>query len=217
MTETSIKKRHWNALYLLLATSTIFMTLVVGIQPLFLSEIIDVNGPGVGSINAGIQIAAEALGLLLIGYLGYMSDRINRSQIIFAGFLVAAAAALLAPFSLGLGVAFGMGGLGFYFFTHVVMSIGISAVWPQFLTLTGDYTNFNNRARLVAKALFMMTLGGAVIYSILMQIPKSGGIYFVMALPAVFALVGAYIAKNNLKEIAPRLEAKKYHGIASAK
>ena len=43
MTDTPIEKRHWNALYLLLATSTIFMTLVVGIQPLFLSEVIGVS------------------------------------------------------------------------------------------------------------------------------------------------------------------------------
>ena len=58
MTESPIEKRHWNSLYLLLATSTIFMTLVVGIQPLFLSQIIDVSGPGVGSINAGVHVAA---------------------------------------------------------------------------------------------------------------------------------------------------------------
>ncbi len=210
MTETPIEKRHWNSLYLLLATSTIFMTLVVGIQPLFLSEIIGVSGPGIGSINAGVQVAAETLGLFLIGYLGYMSDRISRTPIIFAGFLVAAGAALLAPFSLGLGLAFGIGGLGFYFLTRVVMFLGISAVWPQLITLAGDYTNFDNRARLIAKSLFMMTLGGAVIYSILMQIPKSGGIYLVMALPAVFAFAGAFIAKNNLREIAPRLEVAKF-------
>ncbi len=85
MTEPPIEKRHWNALYLLLATSTIFMTLVVGMQPWVLSEVIGVSGPGVGAINAGVQVAAEALGLFLIGYLGYMSDRISRTPIIFAG------------------------------------------------------------------------------------------------------------------------------------
>ena len=148
--------------------------------------------------------------MFLIGYLGYKSDRIRRTPIIFAGFLVAAVAAILAPFSPGLGLAFGIGGLGFYFLARVLMFLGISAVWPQLITLAGDYTNFDNRARLIAESLFMMTLGGAVIYSILMQIPKNGGIYMVMALPAVFALAGAFIAKKNLREIAPRLEVVKF-------
>jgi len=70
------------ALYLLLATSSVIMTLTVGMQPFFLSEIIGLSGREIGSINATIQVAAETIGLVLVVYLGYISDRIHRTQII---------------------------------------------------------------------------------------------------------------------------------------
>lgn len=210
MTERPIEERHWNALYLLSATCTIFMTLVVGIQPLFLSEILGVSGSAVGTINAAIQVMAETFGLLLIGYLGYLSDRIGRIPLIAAGFLIAAVGAFLAPMSPYLGAFLGVGGLGFYFFIRMVMFLGTGAVWPQLMTLAGDYTRFDTRPRLIAKVLFMMTFGGAVIYAVLMQIPGVGGLYLVMLLPALMAYAGARMAKDNLIEVAPRLEATKF-------
>lgn len=207
MTERPIEQRHWNALYLLSATCTIFMTLVVGIQPLFLSEVLGVSGSAVGTINAAIQVAAEAFGLFLIGYLGYLSDRIGRAPLIATGFLTAAAGAFLAPWSPQLGAVLGIGGLGFYFLIRMVMFMGTGAVWPQLMTLAGDYTDFAGRPRLIAKVLFMMTFGGAVIYAVLMQIPGVGGLYLVMILPALMAYAGARMARGTLIEVAPRLAA----------
>ena len=206
MTEHHIEIWHWNSLYLLMASSTIIMTLTVGLQPLFLSEVLGVTGQNFGAINAGIQVVAEAIGLFLIIYLGNLSDHIGRTRIIFAGFLVAMVAIFMAPLSPMFGAALGIGGLGFYLLTRVAAFLGMAAVWPQLTTLAGDYTTYKNRPLKTAKLFIMVTFGGAFLYAILMQIPEHGGLYFVMILPGVIALISAKMVMGRLPEVAPRLQ-----------
>jgi hypothetical protein len=79
----------------------------------------------------------------------------------------------------------------------MVMFLGIGAVWPQSIALAGDYTQIDNRARLIAKALFMMTFGGAVIYAVLMQIPEYGGLYVIMGLPAAWPFPAPAISPTS--------------------
>jgi DMSO/TMAO reductase YedYZ heme-binding membrane subunit len=200
-----IESWRWNALYLLAASSTIIMTLSVGLQPLFLSEVLGVSGRDFGAINAGIQVAAEAIGLFLILYLGNLSDHIGRKRIIFSGFLVAMMAMLLVPLSPFFGAVLGIGGLGFYLLMRIATFLGMAAVWPQLSTLAGDYTEFSNRPAKTSKYYLMVTFGGAVIYAILMQIPEHGGLYLVMFLPAVIAFFSARMVIGSLTEVAPRL------------
>ena len=90
MAERPIEDRHWNAIYLLSAICTIFMTLAVAVQPLFLRNILGVSFEVAGAVNANVQVVTEILGLVLIGYLGYLSDRFGRVPIMVVGFLVAA-------------------------------------------------------------------------------------------------------------------------------
>lgn len=210
MSERPIEEWRWNALYLLLAASSVIMTLTVGIQPFFLSEVVGLSGREIGSINATIQVAAETLGLLMVVYFGYLSDRIRRTQIIYAGFIVAMFGAVLAPFSVHLGAVIGIGGLGFYLLMRIVVFLGMGAVWPLLVTLAGDYTNYDNRPRLMARVFFMMTFGGAVLYGILMQIPAHGGVYVVMAIPAMLALACARMVRGKLIEVAPLLNVRQY-------
>ncbi len=206
MSERPIEAWQWNALYLLMASSTVIMTLTVGLQPLFLSEVLGISGKDFGAVNAGIQVAAEVVGLVLMLYLGNLSDHIGRTPIIFAGFLVAMIGIVFSPLSPMLGAALGIGGLGFYLLTRVTTFLGMAAVWPQLTTLAGDYTDYSNRARLTGKLFVMVTFGGAVIYSILMQIPEHGGLYFAMVLPALIALISAKMIRGKLPEVAPRLK-----------
>lgn len=206
MSNRPVETWHWNTLYLLMASSTVIMTLTVGLQPLFLSEVLGVSSKDFGAVNAGIQVAAEVIGLFLILYLGNLSDHIGRTPIIFAGFLVATMGILMTPLSPMFGAAIGIGGLGFYLLMRVFTFLGMAAVWPQLTTLAGDYTTFVNRARLTGKLFVMVTFGGAVIYAILMQIPEHDGLYFAMLLPALIALISAKMVKGNLPEIAPRLK-----------
>ena len=208
MTERPIEKHHWNTVFLLSAISTVCMTLVVGIQPLFLDRILEIPFESAGAVNASVQIAAEIGSLLLIGILGYLSDRIGRKPIIVFGFLTTALGAFFMPLSLPLGTVLGLGALTFYYLTRIIMSLGSCAYGPQLWTLAGDYTNAENRTSLVAKTTFMTVFGGTIVYAILMRLPQQGdsGLMILLALPFIVALAGAWLAKHQLVEVAPRLE-----------
>ncbi|MEG3620030.1 magnetosome biogenesis transporter MamZ [Magnetovibrio sp. PR-2] len=210
MAHRPVEQWRWNALYLLLALSSVIMTLMVGLQPLYLTEVIGLSDREIGSINATIQISAETAGLLLIAYLGYISDRIRRRKIIFFGFILAAIGATLAPFSMFIGDLIGTGALGFYLMMRIVVFLGMGAVWPLLITLAGDYTEFEERPRQMSKAFFMMTFGGAVIYAILMQATEEGGVYAAMFIPAVLAMAGVKLSRNKVLEVAPILNVRQY-------
>jgi MFS transporter, DHA1 family, tetracycline resistance protein len=205
-TERIAEERHHNSLYLLAAVCTVFMTLAIAVQPLFLRNVIGVSFEYAGVINANIQVVTEILDLGLILYLGYLSDRYGRVSIAMFGFLAAAAGALIAPFSLYIGGAIGIGGLAVYYASRIVMSLGTGAVWPQLSTLAGDFTSFKDRPRMIANTAFMMALGATLVYAVLMQIPKHAGLTVVMLLTVVVALLGAWLAKNFLIDVAPKLK-----------
>ncbi len=206
MTENIIERENRNALYLLSAVSMVFMTLVIAIQPLFLRNVLDVSFENAGLINANIQVVTELLDLSLILFLGFLSDRYGRVPIATVGFLVAAFGALLAPFSLQLGMLLGIGGLGFYYLTRVVMSLGTGAVWPQISALAGDFTTYGDRPRIMANTAFMMALGATLVYAVLMQIPRHAGFITVMLMTAGVALIGAMVARRCLVDVAPKLK-----------
>ncbi|MEG3620046.1 magnetosome biogenesis transporter MamH [Magnetovibrio sp. PR-2] len=206
--ELLAERQHHNTLYLLAAICTIFMTLVIAVQPLFLRNVLNLSFEYAGMVNANIQVVTEILDLFLIMYLGYLSDRFGRIPIATVGFLVAGFGAILAIYSLELGVLLGIGGISFYYIARIIMSFGTGAVWPQISTLAGDYTNYASRARFLSNTVFMMALGATLVYAILMQIPKYAGLTVVMVLTAVLALIGAWLTRNFMIDVAPKLREK---------
>ncbi|CCQ72979.1 magnetosome biogenesis transporter MamZ [Magnetospira sp. QH-2] len=207
MTSRKVTSKNWNTVYMLSALGSTIMALAVGIQPLFLDQVLQIPFEEAGTINANIQVVVEILSLILIGYFGYLSDRYGRIPVVVFGFLIAATGALLAPFSPELGAVLGIGGLVVYYLTRILMSLGADAVQLQMTTLAGDFTTYNNRARFMTNTVFMMTFGSTIIYAVMMQIPKQeGGIWIVMLAPAAIGLLGAWVAKNFLVDNTPRLE-----------
>ena len=198
-----VQSHERNALYLLSAICMIFMTLGVAIQPLFLRNMLEIPFERAGAINANVQVMTEILDLLVVGYFGYLSDRLGRVQVIVAGFLVAALGAVLAPVSVWFGVAAG-GALAVYYVSRIVMSLGASAVWPQLSALAGDFSTDRTRTAMMSNTLFMMAFGVTLVYAVLMQIPKHAGIIFTMVLTAGVAVAGAWLARLFLVDVAPR-------------
>ncbi|MBF0453945.1 MAG: MFS transporter [Magnetococcales bacterium] len=209
MSLARVQERHQNTLFLVVALSMIFMTLVLAIQPLFLRSL-GLARENAGFVNANIQVITEVVDLLFVGYLGYLSDRFGRLPLMVYGFLLAGFTALLTPFSHEIGALFGISGLAVFYVARSVMSIGTTAVWPQVATLTGDYSDTESRPKLLAKVGFMMAFGATLVYAVLMQLPKHAGIVIVMLLPVVVAFAGAWLSKHFLVEIAPKLEGGRF-------
>jgi len=200
-----VEKHHWNALYLLSALCLILMTLALGTQTLFLSSVLNISVANAGAINANIMVLAEMLELVVAGTVGYLSDRVGRKRIMVQGFLLAGVGAVMAPFSTVIEGLFGGGGLTFYYLSRLVIATGIGSVWPQLAAIGGDFTDHDNRPRLMVNSVFMMALGKTLVYGVLMQIPRSGGVILTMLLIAVAAFAGAQLAKTYMIDVGPRL------------
>ena len=199
-----VVESRWNALYLIAAVVMMFMTLATAVQPLFLRAVLGVAFERAGAVNANVQVVTEVLALVVIGYFGFLSDRFGRVPIVVCGFCVAAAGGVLAPFSVGLGALFGIGGVACYYVARIVMSVGTSAVWPQLATLTGDFTDYHDRARRMSNAAFMMAFGSTLVFAVLMQIPRHIGIIPMMLFNAVIGGIGALLAWRLLCDVAPK-------------
>ncbi len=196
--------RQWNALYLVAALTMIFMTLAVALQPLFLRKVLGVSLGSAGMINANVEVVAELLTLMVIGSLGVVSDRIGRVRILVAGFAIGAVSAFLAPFSPELGAALGVGGVAIYYLTRVAMSLGTCVVGPQLTTLAGDFTSYGDRARRISNVTSMTAFGGALVFAVLMQIPRHTGVVPVMLFNAGLGAGAAWLAWRLLVDVAPR-------------
>ncbi|HAT50217.1 MAG: MFS transporter [Nitrospirae bacterium] len=194
-----LQASHRNSLYLVVALSMIFMTLVLAVQPLFLKGL-GLERDNAGFVNANIQVITELVDLLLVGYLGHLSDRFGRIPIMYYGFVISAITAVLTPFSLELGLLFGVNGVAVYYVARIFMSIGSTAVWPQLGTLTGDYSNKQDRPMLLAKVGFMTAFGATLVYAVFMQLPKIIGLTLVMMIAAVTAVAGAWLTRHFLVE-----------------
>ena len=194
----------WNALYLIAALTMIFMTLAIALQPLFLRKVLGVSLGSAGMINANVEVLAELLTLAVIGSLGVVSDRIGRVRILVSGFAVGAVGAFLGPFSPQWGAMLGVGSIAFYYFTRVAMSLGTCAVGPQLTTLAGDFTTYEDRARRISNVTSMTAFGGALVFAVLMQMPRHIGVVPVMLFDAGLGAVGAWLAYRLLTDVAPR-------------
>ncbi|MEI8393207.1 MAG: magnetosome biogenesis transporter MamH [Rhodospirillaceae bacterium] len=201
--ETRIEQR-WNALYLIAALTMIFTTLATALQPLFLRKVLGVSLDSAGMINANVEVAAELLTLVVIGSLGIWSDRVGRVKILTGGFAIGTLGALFAPLSFQLGALIGVGGVVFYYLTRITQSLGVCAVWPQLSTLAGDFTNYGNRARRISNVTSMMAFGSAIVFVILLQMPRHLGVVPVMLFNAAFGAAGAVLAYRLLSDIAPK-------------
>ncbi|MBF0339558.1 MAG: MFS transporter [Magnetococcales bacterium] len=192
---------HHNALYLIVAIVMIFLTMVLALQPLYLSRVLGLARENAGFVNANIQAITELVDLLFVGYLGYISDRIGRVPLIVYGFLLAGITALLAPFDREISALIGLNLLVIFYLVRILMSLGGTLIWPQIATLTGDYTRPEDRPLLLANVGFMMAFGVMIVYAVFMQLPEQIGVTKTMWMAGLFALAGAWLARNLLVEM----------------
>ncbi|WP_130470117.1 magnetosome biogenesis transporter MamH [Candidatus Magnetaquicoccus inordinatus] len=199
--ELLLKHQH-NALYLVVALGMIFLTLVVAVQPLYLSVVHGLARDNAGFVNANIQVITELVDLVLVGYLGYVSDRVGRVPLLVYGFLLSGITALIAPFDLSIAAFLGVNSLVVFYVVRVLMSVGGTMVWPQVATLSGDYSNVEDRPRQLANVGFMMAFGVTLVYAVLMQFAERAGLTVTMWLAALIALAGAWLSRRMLVETA---------------
>ncbi|ABK44740.1 Ferric reductase domain protein transmembrane component, N-terminal domain [Magnetococcus marinus MC-1] len=202
--------RTEHILYMLSVMSTLAIALAVGVQPLFLDEVLKIPFEKAGTINAHLTVVTEMISLFVVGYTGFRYGRTFRAQLIFYGFLCILIGSLLAPWSGRLQIAIGVGGLAFYYLMRTLISIGTNTVQMETTTWMGDVSVHDHKPKLMLGVISMMVLGSTILYSIIIQIPHdTGTVNFVLALPILVGLAGALLTRYNLhKTTRPGTELK---------
>ncbi|MBF0374493.1 MAG: MFS transporter [Alphaproteobacteria bacterium] len=195
---------QWNLIYLLSAAGGLVATLAVAVQPLLLDGIFGIAFEKEGRVNADIQVVAEIVSILCVGWFGMMSDRIGRVPVIAGGFLAILVGAVLSLVSVEMGLMLGGGALLLFYVTRVLISSGADTVQLQLLTLVGDVSTYENRPGLLRNVVFMMVFGGTVLSAVVMQIATQAvGVFVILMVPLAIGAAGLLLARRHLVEVAP--------------
>jgi DMSO/TMAO reductase YedYZ heme-binding membrane subunit len=193
---------QWNVIYLLMTVGALVAALSISIQPLLLDKIFGIAFEKEGAVNADIQVVAEIVSIIGVGWFGLLSDRIGRVRIIALGFLIAVVGAITSLLSLQMGLAFGAAGLVLFYLTRVLLTVGADTVQLQLSTLVGDVSSHANRPRLMGNLVFMMVFGGTMLSAIVMQMADyRGGVFFIMCLPLLAGVAGFQLARKTLRDV----------------
>ena len=193
---------QWNAIYLLSAAAALVGELTLAIQPLILDQVLGIAFEKEGAINADIMVVVEIIAVLVVGWFGLQSDRKGRVPIIVTGFVIIGCGGILSAASLVLGLTVGIGGLGLFYLTRILLSCGADAVQLHLMTLASDVSDYESRPQILANVIFMTVFGGTLLSAIILQITMAEqGLLLVVALPLLVALGGYSLSRRMLHDV----------------
>ena len=143
--------------------STILLCLVAIIVIYAIQNLISPSSPVMqpyfGFGNNPVQLSIIQFTIMFIGgasmvAFGYLSDKVKRVRILFAGALVFSIPSILTVF-----VGPGLGGYTLFFVLQVIASFGLGMTYPTSFSLTGDIISKNERSRGFSYFSIATTLG----------------------------------------------------------
>ena len=207
----------------------ILMTAPAVLQPAFMLEIIKINENFKGSINSFLQIMSQVATLLFIGYIGIMSDKTGRKILAVVGFIILVITFYLLKNSVGIAQSLGISpdtaasicawlslmpgsaskwvpfapGLLVSYCMRFLVGVGLIFVYPQFITMVGDYTYDKDRGKGMAMNGIMMGLASLLVFGILGAIMKKFGVPAGFTAAMLFAAIGAILTGLFVKDRMP--------------
>lgn len=213
----------------------VIMVMPAILQPAFLKDVIQVSMDFFGSINGLLQNMSQVATLIFVGYFGMLSDRTGRKILATIGFIVLAISYVLYLYSNQIAVAlhlpaglsaticaalsfaparaaefsdFGQGLLAAYVIRSII-GVGLVLVYPQFITMVGDYVAEKDRGKGMAFNGMMMGLGSILVFAVLTPIQKKAGVEVIFYVAAFVALAGAFFTATGLKDRMPERKKEK--------
>ncbi len=209
-------------------------TLLIGVllsvfailQPAFLRDIIKIDQDFAGSINSFQVIMGQAATLLLVAWVGALSDRVGRKPLAAGGFAVLAvcfylywmsngiAAGLHIPAQLSSRVCALLSfapsraagfiefapGLLVAYGVRLLIGVAMVLIYPQFIAMVADYTCEKDRGKGMAANGLMMALASLVVFVVLAPVQKSAGVEVTFYIAAAVAAAGAIGSRVFLKD-----------------
>ena len=207
----------------------ILMTAPSVLQPPFMLEIIKINPDFEGSINSFLQMMSQVATLLFIGYIGIMSDKSGRKILAVIGFIFLVLAIYLLKISTVIADALNLSpetaaaicswlslmpesapqwvpfapGLLVSYIMRFLVGVGFIFVYPQFITMVGDYSYDKDRGKGMALNGMMMGIAAILVFGIFGAIMKQSGVLSGFTTAMVFAAAGAVITAVFVKDRMP--------------
>ena len=207
----------------------ILMTATSVLQPPFLLEIVKIDDKFEGSINSFLQIMSQVATLLFIGYIGIMSDKTGRRILAVLGFAFLVLAIYLLKISTAIAEAINISpetaasicswlslmpntapewvpfapGLLVSYVMRFLVGVGFILVYPQFITMVGDYTYDKDRGKGMALNGMMMGVAAILVFGIFGAIMKQRGVPAGFTTAMLFAALGAVLTFIFVKDRMP--------------
>jgi MFS family permease len=131
-------------------------------QPYVLSEVLRIPASESGRLTGALLTLQEIVGLLLVGYIGALSDRVGRRPLFALAFVVMAVGYALFPFattSVEL------------FIYRFIYAVGVAMAGVIFAVLAADYPDESSRGKLAGTAGLLNGLGVALAAVAFSQLP----------------------------------------------
>ena len=220
-----------NFFFLYLNTLLIGLLMIIPniIQPAFLKDVIQVSDDVFGFTNGFLQNISQAVTLVFVGIVGFLSDRSGRKILAMIGFSMLVvfyyllgmspdiAAALHIPagpaseicafisFAPSQAAEFAdfAPGLLVAYALRMLVGMGMMLCYPQFITMVADYTYKKDRGKGMAFNGIMMGLGSIIIFGAVAPLGEVIGLSGLFALTSAMALAGLVFTWLFLKERRP--------------
>lgn len=131
-------------------------------QPYVLSEVLQIPTSEAGRITGALVTMQEIVGLLLVGYIGALSDRVGRRPLFAIGFIIMAVGYALFPFASSTPELFAY---------RFIYAVGVAMAGVIFAVLAADYPHESSRGKLAGAAGLLNGLGVALAAVAFSQMP----------------------------------------------
>lgn len=205
-----IKRYNLYILFFLALMVMIMNILPVAILPLFLQEVIGISKRHFGKITSSLSVMVEITILLFVGIVGAISDKTGRRILLFLGLIFSGFFFLFLGSSGTLGESLGINRLVLVYISRFLLGSSLLFAWPQIQALLTDYTYVKGRGKAMAAIGFMFTAASVIVFSFLVRLPKTIGIFNVFILAFMICLAAAAVTRIGITDV---VEKSKRRGV----
>ncbi|RMF95221.1 MAG: MFS transporter [Candidatus Schekmanbacteria bacterium] len=146
------------------------------IQPIYLKEVIGIAAKNFGKINTTLVVMNEVASILLIGYVGLLSDKFGRRNIMTFGLVTSGITFILYGYAHNIAALTNASAILWVFVLRSLYAVFLQFAWPHVFTIIGDYTYESSRGKGMAAIGLTSALGSLVAFSVIGLIPRKFGI-----------------------------------------
>lgn len=189
-----LQKYNFYALFWCSMVMLIAITAPTVIQPIFLKEVIGIAPQNFGKINTALVVMNEVASILLIGYVGLLSDRFGRRRIMTFGLATSGMTFILYGYANDIAVAASLSPIVLVFVFRTLYALFLQFAWPHVFTIIGDYTYGSSRGKGMAAIGLTSAIGALFSFTVIGVIPRKFGILSAFYVCGIIFLVSAFIS-----------------------